>query len=82
MMFGQFTIKGGGNTDFRPAFNYINQMIENGEFDNLGGVIYFTDGKGIYPMKMPDYKTAFVYFKEIDFLNSAASRNLENFVYS
>lgn len=65
-MFGQFTIKGGGNTDFRPAFNYINQMLENGEFDNLGGVIYFTDGKGIYPMKMPDYKTAFVYFKEID----------------
>jgi predicted metal-dependent peptidase len=71
-IFEQFTIKGGGNTDFRPAFNYVSEMVEQGKFDHLGGMIYFTDGKGIYPARKPAYKTAFVYFKEID-LDTAPS---------
>jgi predicted metal-dependent peptidase len=71
-LFEKFSLKGGGNTDFRPAFNYITQMVESGKFDNLGGVIYFTDGRGIYPMKKPPYKIAFVYFKEIDLDNAPA----------
>ncbi len=71
-IFENFIIKGGGNTDFRPAFNYVNDMVEQGRFNHLGGMIYFTDGRGIYPMKKPSYKTAFVYFKEID-LDTAPS---------
>lgn len=46
-----FELIGGGGTDFRPAFSYINKLLENGEFQNLKGVLYFTDGKGIYPAK-------------------------------
>lgn len=50
---------GGGNTDFRPAFTYVNQLIKEGSIRHLDGLLYFTDGKGIYPVKKPEYKTAF-----------------------
>ena len=30
-----FKLIGGGGTDFRPAFSYINKLLENGEFQNL-----------------------------------------------
>ena len=55
-------MRGGGGTDFRPAFAYINQLVENGEFDDLGGVVYFTDGKGTFPMQAPSYTSAFVLY--------------------
>ena len=55
---------GFGGTDFRPAFRYINELVGRGEFQDLGGVIYFTDGWGIYPERMPPYKTAFVFYDE------------------
>lgn len=55
-------IHGGGGTDFRPAFAYVDKLVENGEFENLGGLIYFTDGWGAYPEWMPEYKTAFVFY--------------------
>ena len=43
--------KGFGGTDFRPVFEYVNEMIEQREFDDLKGLIYFTDGNGTYPKK-------------------------------
>lgn len=57
-------ILGQGGTDFRPAFEYVNQLILKGEFTNLKGLIYFTDGYGPFPVKMPPYETAFVFMKE------------------
>ena len=54
-----FELIGGGGTDFRPAFSYINKLLEDGEFQNLKGVLYFTDGKGIYPAKRPPYDLPF-----------------------
>ena len=60
------TLLGGGGTDFRPAFAYVNTLIENGEFTNLCGLLYFTDGKGTYPKKRPDYKSAFLFLNEYD----------------
>ena len=57
-----FTVVGGGGTDFRPAFAYVNQLRENGELDQLRGMLYFTDGKGVYPSRRPDYQTAFLFF--------------------
>ena len=54
-------IKGFGGTDFRPVFSYIDKLIEDREFINLRGLIYFTDGYGIFPEKAPDYDTAFVF---------------------
>lgn len=62
----RFTIAGGGGTDFRPAFTYINQLIQDGALDHLKGVLYFTDGKGIYPGKRPEYRTAFLFLGDYD----------------
>lgn len=59
-------LEGFGSTDFRPVFTYINQCIERGEFENLKGLIYFTDGYGVFPTQKPPYDTAFV-FLENDF---------------
>lgn len=55
---------GEGGTDFRPAFAYVNRLAEQGIFENLQGLIYFTDGYGIYPTKKPEYRTAFVFMQE------------------
>lgn len=49
--FNTFEIKGGGNTDFRPPFKYIDRLIEEGKIKNPGGMLYFTDGEGTYPKK-------------------------------
>lgn len=57
-------LKGGGGTDFRPAFEYIASLFAQGEFEQLRGVLYFTDGQGIYPEKKPPYDTAFVFMQE------------------
>lgn len=59
-----FTLTGNGGTDFRPAFDYVNELIERKEFHFLKGMIYFTDGLGIYPKKRPAYETAFVFMEE------------------
>lgn len=55
------TIKGLGGTDFRPVFHHVNELIKNHEFNNLKGLIYFTDGYGDFPKRQPDYNTAFVF---------------------
>ena len=47
---------GFGGTDFRPVFNAVNDLIEEKEFTNLKGLIYFTDGYGVFPKNMPPYK--------------------------
>ncbi len=59
-----FTLAGQGGTDFRPVFDYVNGMVERGEFKQLKGLIYFTDGEGIFPVKCPAYDTAFVFVKD------------------
>lgn len=63
-LFRDFELIGGGGTDFRPAFRYIDQLLSQGEFQYLKGVLYFTDGKGIYPSKRPDYETVFLFVGE------------------
>ena len=52
---------GFGATDFRPAFAYVAEKIEEKEFENLKGLIYFTDGYGIYPERMPKFDTIFAF---------------------
>ncbi len=54
-------IRGLGGTDFRPVFEYVEQLRQNREFTNLKGLIYFTDGYGTFPARKPDYDTAFVF---------------------
>ena len=57
-------IHGLGGTDFRPVFGYVDRLRERKEFTNLKGLIYFTDGFGSFPEKMPVYETAFVFLDE------------------
>ncbi len=57
-------LRGFGSTDFRPVFQYVEALQEAGEFEELKGLLYFTDGYGIYPERMPEYDTAFVFLRE------------------
>ena len=57
-------LTGFGSTDFRPVFEYVDRLKSEGEFTNLKGIIYFTDGYGIYPEKMPDYDVIFAFLNE------------------
>lgn len=55
---------GFGGTDFRPVFQYVDDLIKKKEFTNLCGLIYFTDGYGTYPTKPTPYKTAFAFLED------------------
>lgn len=59
------TLYGRGGTDFRPVFEYIEELRKNGELTNLNGMLYFTDGMGVYPRKKPEYPVAFIYDSEV-----------------
>ena len=56
-----FELRGGGGTDFRPAFEYVSQLCAEKKFSNLRGLLYFTDGMGTYPARRPAYDTAFLF---------------------
>ncbi len=57
-------LQGFGGTDFRPVFEYVDKLQAQGEFENLKGLIYFTDGYGIYPERMPEYDVMFAFLEE------------------
>lgn len=54
-------VKGLGGTDFRPVFGLVDEKLKSGDLKNLKGMLYFTDGDGIYPCEKPVYETAFVF---------------------
>lgn len=54
-------LTGFGSTDFRPVFSYVEELLQKGEFENLKGLLYFTDGYGVYPKAMPPYDVMFVF---------------------
>lgn len=60
------TLHGFGGTDFRPVFSYVDSLVARGEFANLKGLIYFTDGYGKFPSRQPPYETAFVFIDNGD----------------
>lgn len=57
------SLQGGGGTDFRPIFSYLEYLISRHEFHHLTGLIYFTDGKGSYPKQKPAWQTAFLFLE-------------------
>lgn len=59
-------LTGFGSTDFRPVFQYVDELKKSGDFTELKGLIYFTDGYGVFPEKMPEYDTAFVFINNLD----------------
>lgn len=58
----ELDVEGFGGTDFRPAFEYVENIKD--VLPNMKGLIYFTDGEGVFPSKPPEYETAFVFLKE------------------
>jgi len=59
-----FSLSGGSATDFRPVFTRVAELQRAGAFSNLRGLLYFTDGMGIFPQKRPPWDTAFVLLEE------------------
>lgn len=53
----------GGNNEIR-LFEYVDQLIADKEFSNLKGMIYLTDGYGIFPERKPNYEVAFVFIND------------------
>lgn len=56
-------LAGFGETDFRPVFHHVDQLIRDGKLHNLKGLIYFTDGFGVFPERAPSYDSVFVLIK-------------------
>ena len=34
----------------------------------MKGLLYFTDGYGVFPEKMPDYQTAFIFLEKDEYI--------------
>lgn len=47
----KFSLKGGGGTDYRPVFEYIEANLPMSSM-----LLYFTDGEGIFPKIPPSYE--------------------------
>lgn len=56
----KLVLHGFGGTNFTPVFQYADKLYENSSKKEINGLIYFTDGDGIYPEKMPQYKNVFI----------------------
>ncbi|MBR1629679.1 MAG: hypothetical protein IJ679_10535 [Lachnospiraceae bacterium] len=63
----QFEAVGGYGTDYRPVFSYVEDLRKEGRLRSLKGLLYFTDGYGIYPERATDFDTAFVFANGEDF---------------
>ena len=59
-----FQLIGGSATDFRPVFEHVARLQEARAFTSLRGLLYFTDGMGVYPEKRTPYETAFILLGE------------------
>jgi len=55
----EIKIKGGGGTDFRPVFQFIEE-----EMDDTRLLLYFTDLEGIFPQEAPNYEVQWITPKE------------------
>ncbi|MBQ1491616.1 MAG: metallopeptidase, partial [Blautia sp.] len=60
------TVLGRGGTDFRPAFSYVDKLLEEEKLSRLDGLLYFTDGYGTYPTTPRDYPTAFLFSEVVE----------------
>lgn len=64
-----FEVSGGFGTDFRPAFEYVERLRSEGHLQNLRGLLYYTDGAGVYPARPTEYETAFVFWSDENYFD-------------
>lgn len=55
------SIEGGGATDFRPIFEFIDRELEDTKL-----LLYFSDLDGIFPNKIPSYYVKWIAPKELE----------------
>ena len=53
-------VKGRGGTCFTPVIEFVNRD----KYYRDALLIYFTDGYGVYPERMPDYDVIFAFLDE------------------
>ena len=53
--------KGGGSTDFRAVFEYLENLNEDFKF-----LIYFSDGEGVFPKYTPNIDTLWALTKDVN----------------
>jgi len=56
-----FSLKGGGGTDFRPVFAYIDEALPQTSL-----LLYFTDARGTFPDEPPMYETIWIVPEEAE----------------
>lgn len=56
----ELNLKGGGGTDFRPVFEFIENELEDVKL-----LLYFTDLDGIFPNNEPNYEVKWIVPKEV-----------------
>lgn len=59
-LFQSFNVKGFGGTDFRPVFERVEQLRDNGTFPRVRVLLYLSDGYGQFPSHPTDYPTVFL----------------------
>jgi predicted metal-dependent peptidase len=57
----EYEVSGGGGTDFRPVFEYIDQQMN---YPTL--LLYFTDGMGTFPEMEPTYDVMWIMPEEVE----------------
>jgi predicted metal-dependent peptidase len=57
----EYEVSGGGGTDFRPVFEYIDQQMN---YPTL--LLYFTDGMGTFPEMEPAYDVMWIMPEEVE----------------
>jgi len=55
------TVEGGGATDFRPVFEFIDNKLEDTKL-----LLYFSDLDGVFPKDMPTYDVKWISPKELE----------------
>lgn len=60
----QMDLRGFGGTDFRPVFQAVDKLLAEKKLQRIDGLLYFTDGAGVYPEEQPPYKTAFIFHRD------------------
>lgn len=68
-----FTVYGGGGTDFCRPLEYVQNLKEQMVFKKLKGVIYFTDGYGVFPKTSLGFETVFVFCIDEEYITNEIS---------
>ena len=57
-------VRGRGGTSFKEGLAYVEKLVQEREFQNLKGFLYFTEGNGEFHAKKPGFETVFIFVKE------------------